>query len=212
VTRLLGFLASFFLLLAAAPATAAVDLFLQIDGIDGESKAKGHEKWIELQSFSWGVSNSGSIVLGGGAGGGKASFQDFHFTKDVDASSPQLFQHVANGKHIADAVLEVVRAGPLAETFLKYTLTDVIVTSFSQSGNGDDLPVDSFSFAYRKLQEDYRMFDRAGKPGPWITASWDLSQGQGPPPVPEPATWAMLVAGLAFVAWRGRRMVGTRAR
>lgn len=204
-------LAAATLLAAAPPAPAAVDLFLQIDGIKGEATEENHKDWIDLLSFAWGVSNSGSVVLGGGAGAGKSDFQDFSFTKVVDASSPPLFQHAANGKHIDEAVLELVKAGPEPSPFLRYTFTEVLVTSFSQSGSGGgDLPVDSFSFAYGKLREDYRFIDpRTGQAGPWITASWDLTEGN-PPPVPEPSTWAMLAAGLAFLAWRGGRTVGLR--
>ena len=81
----------------------AFDAFLKIDGITGESQ--GGE--IRLESFSWGLSNSSSGVIGSAAGGGKASFQDFSFTAQAGKQSPQLFGAAAEGKRINNAVLTV---------------------------------------------------------------------------------------------------------
>ena len=69
----------------------AYDAFLKIDGIDGESKDERHPNEIEVLSFSWGESNSGSAATGGGAGAGKVAMQDFHFTMKLNKASPQLF-------------------------------------------------------------------------------------------------------------------------
>ena len=68
---------------------AASDYFLKIDGIDGESTDDRHKGEIDIQSFSWGVSNSGSMSSGSGGGAGKASFQDIHFTRQLDKASPE---------------------------------------------------------------------------------------------------------------------------
>lgn len=179
------------LLLHAAPAMSAVELFLKIDDIKGESTDFNHRDWIDLLSYSFGASNSGSLVGGGRGGAGNVQLQDFYFTKYVDASSPFLFQGVASGKHYAEAVVEIL--APLGNgggQLVTYTLGDVLVTSFSQSGGGG-IPVDSFSLAFGKLKVDDQII-------------------QVPVPVPEPSTWALLIAGLAFVAWRGHRQVQLR--
>ena len=47
----------------------AVDMFLKIDGIKGESQDKKHKDQIDLMSWSWGASNAGSHSTGGGGGG-----------------------------------------------------------------------------------------------------------------------------------------------
>jgi type VI secretion system secreted protein Hcp len=90
---------------------ASVDYFLKIDGIDGESTQKGHEKEIELMSFSWGESNAGSFAGNMGGGSGKVSMQDFHFTVPINKSSPKLFLACATGEHIKSAVLTCRKAG-----------------------------------------------------------------------------------------------------
>ena len=66
---------------------AAVDYFLKIEGIEGESLQKGHEKQIEIMSFSWGESNTGSFAGNLGGGSGKVSMNDFHFTVPVNSGT-----------------------------------------------------------------------------------------------------------------------------
>lgn len=197
------------LLVYSSPATSAVNLFLDIDDIKGESTDTNHQDWIDILAYSFGVSNAGSPATGGGGGAGKASFQDFHFTKLLDASSPFLFQAVASGKHFMEAQFEVVQASGQnsGEAFLKYKLTDILVTSFSQSSGGD-IPADSFSLAFAKIDMDYRPEKSDGTLGPWIHAGWNLKTAS---PAPEPSTWALLIAGLTFVAWRSRRKAPVRA-
>jgi type VI secretion system secreted protein Hcp len=68
----------------------AVDIFLQLDGVAGESKDKVHSKKIVVLSWSWGMANSGSVHVGGGAGSGKANVQDVSLCKYIDSSSPKL--------------------------------------------------------------------------------------------------------------------------
>ena len=80
----------------------AFDAFLKLDGITGESMVKGHVGEIELDSFSFGLTNPG-----GGDDGGerRAVFQDFHFTSKVGKHSPQLFLACAGGKKITGGLL-----------------------------------------------------------------------------------------------------------
>ena len=89
----------------------AVDVFLKIDGIDGESTARGgHEDWIEIESFSW-VESRPSGGTGQGRRRSSASFSDVSVVKKVDAASPNLYLACASGKHYPTAVLEVRKAG-----------------------------------------------------------------------------------------------------
>ena len=66
------------------------DFLLEIDGIKGETTDNKHEGTIEIESFSWGASNTGSMSAGGGGGAGKVNFQDLHFTTRVNKASPLL--------------------------------------------------------------------------------------------------------------------------
>ena len=113
---------------------AAVDYFLKIDGIQGESKADKHKDEIDIQSFSWGATQSGTFAVGGGGGAGKVSMQDFHFTMPDNKASPALFLACAQGDHIKSAILTCRKAGKEQQEFLKVTMSDILVSSFQTGG------------------------------------------------------------------------------
>jgi type VI secretion system secreted protein Hcp len=106
----------------------AVDMFLKLDGVNGESKDKVHGKEIDVLSWSWGMTNSGSAHYGGGAGSGKAPVQDLTVTKFVDKSSPNLMLSCCNGKHYGSALLTVRKAGGKAIEYIKIKMAEVMIT------------------------------------------------------------------------------------
>src|SRR3954462_2295355 len=127
------------ILLAAWNSPAAMDMFLKLDQIPGESMVKGHEKEIEVLAFSWGMSNPAVISAGGGGiSSGKAQFQELSLTKYADVASPGMMTSAATGKHIATAVLTVMKNNNAAglANYYTITLTDVLVTSVSTGGSG----------------------------------------------------------------------------
>ena len=92
----------------------AVDMFLKLDGIEGESKDAKHAGEIDIESFAWGMAQTGSGHRGTGSGTGKVDVHDITITKVVDKSSPSLMLACANGKHIAKGSITVRRAGESA--------------------------------------------------------------------------------------------------
>ncbi|HYN78560.1 MAG TPA: type VI secretion system tube protein Hcp, partial [Lamprocystis sp. (in: g-proteobacteria)] len=68
----------------------AVDMFLKLEGVTGESQDKTHTGEIDVLAWSWGLSQSGTFHTGGGGGAGKVNVQDLSFTKYIDKSSPNL--------------------------------------------------------------------------------------------------------------------------
>src|SRR5665811_2168576 len=133
---------------------AAVDYFLKIDGIEGESQDKTHPNEIQLQSWSWGEVNQGSMGAGGGGGSGKVAMQDFHFTMGVNKATPMLLIACATGDHIKSAILTCRKAGKDQQEFLKYSFFDVFISSY-QTG-GSDSPMEQCSFNFTKIQVDYK--------------------------------------------------------
>ena len=89
----------------------AVDIFLKIKGIEGESKDASHKGDIDILGFSWSGSQSGTMHGGGGGGSGKVSVQDVSFSKYVDKASPNLIAYLCSGKHVTEATLIVRKAG-----------------------------------------------------------------------------------------------------
>jgi type VI secretion system secreted protein Hcp len=111
---------------------AAVDYFLKIDGIKGESQDKNHKDEIDIVSFSWGMAQQGTASKGGGMGAGKVAVKDIVVVKEVDASSPKLFDACFTGKHIPSAQLTCRKAGGSAIEYWTVKLTDILISSVHQ--------------------------------------------------------------------------------
>ena len=156
---------------------AAVDYFLKIEGIKGESTDRQHKDEIDVMSFSWGLSQSGAGAFGGGAGAGKAQFQDFHFTSNMSKASPKLFLACASGEHIKEATL-TGRKGVAGENggadFLKIKMSDVLVSSYQTGGSNDNVPTDQVSINFAKIEFSYAVQKADGSLDAPITAGWDL--------------------------------------
>jgi len=153
---------------------AAVDYFLKIEGIEGESQDKTHSKEIQLSSWSWGEVNQGSMGAGGGGGSGKVAMQDFHFTMGVNKATPMLLIACATGDHIKSAILTCRKAGKDQQEYLKYSFFDVFISSY-QTG-GSDSPMEQCSFNFAKIQVDYKEQKIDGTLAGALTKWYDLKK------------------------------------
>ena len=154
---------------------AAVDLFLKIDGIQGESKDAKHANEIDVDAFSWGETNVVSHAGGGGGGAGKVAMQDFHFTKRLDKASPVLFLACASGKHFPKAVLSARKAGQGQQDYLVITLSDVVVSGYQVGGaESGEAGVDQTSLAFSRIVFEYRPQKPDGSLAPAVKAGWDV--------------------------------------
>lgn len=158
----------------------ASDFLLEIEGVKGESSDSKHKETIEIDSFSWGLSHSGTHASGGGGGSGKVSFQDVHFTTKVSKASPLLGLRCATGEHIKKAVLFVRKAGKDQQEYYTLTMEDLLVSSY-QSGDaagGDTIPTDQFSLNFAKVKFDYKPQKPDGSLGGAVTFGYDLKQNK----------------------------------
>jgi type VI secretion system secreted protein Hcp len=154
----------------------ASDYLLEIDGIKGESSDSKHKGTIEIESFSWGCSNSGSHAAGGGGGAGKVSFSDISFNTGVNKSSPLLMLACATGQHIKKAVLHVRKQGGDQQEYYTVTMEDLLVSSYNSgdSPGGATAVVDSFSLNFAKIKFEYKPQKPDGTLDAAISAGWDL--------------------------------------
>lgn len=155
---------------------AAVDYFLKIEGIPGESQDQKHKDEINIESWSWGENQSGSSSQGGGSGAGKVQMQDFHFVMKNNKASPKLMLACANGEHISKAVLICRKAGKEQQEFLKYTFSDLLISSYQTGGSGqsDIVPTDQISFNFAKIECEYKPQKKDGTLDSAVTVGWDL--------------------------------------
>ncbi len=158
----------------------AQDIFLKLDGVDGESQDGSHKDEIEVLSWSWDMTQSGAMHSGSGGGAGKAQVGDLQFQHRLDRASPNLMRMCLTGKHIAKAVLTVRKAGGEPLDYLKLTMEDVLVTRVHPSVDGaqSERGQESVSLSFAKVTQEYQVQNQQGGPGGTITAGYDLKRNQ----------------------------------
>ncbi len=134
----------------------AADIFAKLGDIKGESIDDKHKDEIEVLSYSWGVTNAGSMSFGTGGGEGKASFQDLSFTHKIDKASPVLMQTCATGVHLKEATITHRKAGKGQQEYLVIKMNDVIVTGVTHGGTGNDGSSENVTIAFAKVNVEYK--------------------------------------------------------
>jgi type VI secretion system secreted protein Hcp len=157
----------------------AMDMFIKIDDVKGESQDDKHKDEIDVLAWSWGMSQSGTFHAGGGGGSGKVSINDLSFTKYIDKSSPNLMNYCSSGKQYKEAKLTIRKAG--GKTPLEYliiTMKDVIVTSVSTGGSGgEDRLTENVTLNFGALKLDYQQQKPDGsKEGGPVKYGWDIAK------------------------------------
>ena len=154
----------------------ASDIFAKIGDIKGESNDDKHKDEIDVLSFSWGVTQTGTMAHGSGGGECKAQFNDFNFTSNVSKASPLLFLSCATGEHIKEATITVRKAGKGQQEYLILKMTDVLISSYQTGGSGqsESVPNDQVSMAFAKIEFTYKPQKADGSLDAGITTGWDL--------------------------------------
>ena len=166
-----------------------LDIFLKLDGIEGESTARGHEKEIVVLSYEQGIDTPIIQQGGGGGGAGRPTFSGVRLRKAVDAASIPLLLACASGTHIKDARFTFQRPGQTPFDFYKVSLEDVLVTRVSQrAGTGPQYPLsfeeldagadsvgflDDVTLEYGRIRWEYQTVGPDGRPGAPVTGGWD---------------------------------------
>lgn len=133
------------------------NIFLKLTDVEAESQDSSHGGEIEVQSWSWGLSQSGTMSSGGGGGSPQMHVQDLSFTKFVDKASPTLQKFCANGKHVDEGVLTIRKAGETPQEFMIITMNDLIVSSGQTGGSGNDSQmIESYSLNFAKVKVEYK--------------------------------------------------------
>jgi type VI secretion system secreted protein Hcp len=166
-----------------------LDIFVKLDGIDGESTVRGHENDTVALSYEQGIDHPAPPLAGGGAATGRPTFSGVRFRKPVDKGSIPLLLASAGGTHIREARFTFRRAGTGLD-FYKVILGDVLVTHMVQrAGVGEQYPLafdtlisgadsagflDEVTLSYAKIQWEYQPVSPTGAPAPVVKGGWDL--------------------------------------
>jgi type VI secretion system secreted protein Hcp len=143
----------------------AIEYFLKLDGIQGESLSAKHTNEIEVLSWSWGAQNGVDPAHGSGHSTGKVRLSELTIQKPVDKSSAKLLGLSWTGKVITNGVLTCCKSTGDSNPadFLTIKLEQIYVTSFQDGGGtGDATGSESLSFAYGKMTYDYKIQGKDG--------------------------------------------------
>jgi type VI secretion system secreted protein Hcp len=138
----------------------ATNMYLKLDKIEGEATAAEHDKEIEILSWSHGFSQpTSSVRASSGATVEKANHSDISITKYLDSSTDDILKMCWTGKQIKTGVITCLRSDGATDnkyvTYLKIELDEIIISNYSISGGGGDLPVENISLNYGKIKYTY---------------------------------------------------------
>ena len=157
----------------------AIDMFLKVDGVTGESKDSNHTGWTDITSFNWGANQPGNMSVGGGGGAGKVNFADLSVNALIDKSTTAILKNCASGKHISKIELSVCKAGGTQIEYARITLEDVLVSKIDYTGaaNGDTLTV-NYAFQAAKVKQQYWEQSSSGGKGAESSAGWNIKENK----------------------------------
>ena len=157
----------------------AIDVYLQIEGIKGESADSAHQGWIELTSAQWGVlqPKSATASTGGGHTAERCEHQSVSITKLADLSSPIFMQTCSSGRTLPKAKLEFMRADSEGNPVKYYEveLENVLIGSVDQAVHEGSILHDTIGLKFSRVRWKYTQQKIGGGVGGNTAGGWDLA-------------------------------------
>lgn len=156
----------------------AVDMYLKLEGIEGDSVGTGHENEIDVLSWSVGAKQTGSTQIATGGGTGIVEVRDMVIQKRTDKATPTLFQLCCNGTEILKATLTVRKVGgeePLP--YLKLEMGEIIISGFDSGAEGitSDIILETIKLNFAKLRVTYTPQVKGGAGGAELFKGWNIA-------------------------------------
>ena len=152
------------------------DIFLKMDGIEGESQDLKHKGEMQVLTLLKEVKSAD--VRGPGA---TSTWNDAVFTMRIDKSAPKLMLACASGEKFPKALVTMRKAGRGQQEFLKITFSDAIVSRFRMRGANEEntLPYVEFALNFAQVEEEYRAQKEDGSLSGAMKYSFSVSAGRG---------------------------------
>lgn len=157
----------------------SIDLFLKIEGIEGEAKDANHKGWITLSGFNWGASQPGNMQTGGGGGAGKVTWRDLTANALIDRSTPAILRYLSSGRHINKVEISACKAGDPQIEYMRITLEEVLLTNLTYNGtSGNEQVGMTYSFQAARVRQQYWEQTEKGGRGAEIAAGWNIKENK----------------------------------
>ncbi len=153
-----------------------MSIFMQIKGVKGNVTTKGYEGWIQLRSFDNGVKRNITSQVGRVTDreGAKPSFQEIEVTKNIDLSTPALYQDACEGTSIPVVEIHVCSTGAELSPYAKYKLNNVVISRYNEVVLGEEHPFEIIGLNFTKIEKTYISRDSQNKPQSPVTFGYDL--------------------------------------
>lgn len=157
----------------------ALDMFMRIEGVNGESKDSNHKNWTDIQSFKWGAEQPGSMSTGGGGGAGKVNFDDLIVVAAIDKAAPTVLKNCAVGQHLSKVEISVCKAGGAQVEYSRTTLEDVLITAvkFVGTQENESLMME-YSFQAAKVKNQYWEQNDKGSKGAEVQMAFNVKENR----------------------------------
>lgn len=158
------------------------DSYMQIDGLKGDATDSAHKDWIEIHSFNHTITQPASATAASSGGGtyARAQHGDFEITKEIDLSSPKLYEMCSSGKAIKKIVIDLMRAsGDAPVKYMSIELDEAVISRVTATGNTGAAPMEMVAFNYGVIKWTYTAQKRAdGSKGGNVTGGWSLVENK----------------------------------
>jgi type VI secretion system secreted protein Hcp len=155
---------------------AVVDMFLKLDGVDGESQDKDHKNEIDIQGFK--LSSKSPRDASTGQATGKVRFTNLTIRSNIEKGTAKLFDKLTKNEKISSAVLVCRKAGKEQFTYFKITLTDCFLARVEVGAGGGDgsslIPPCEFDIEFGKIEIESKEQVSTGPTSGPVKSIYDL--------------------------------------
>lgn len=139
-------------------------IHLDIKTIEGDGQTTGFEKQIDCTSFSFGASNTADANTSDGLTRSASNVQQISLASRVGKQSLNLMKAAVISQHIDTAVLHFTKtaADNKVVEWMKITMTNAVVSSYSVSSTEDDMGYESTTLAFESFKAEYFLIDVKG--------------------------------------------------
>ncbi|CAM2065647.1 Type VI secretion system tube protein Hcp [Sulfidibacter corallicola] len=156
------------------------NIFMTLQGIEGDTLTKGYEKHVGVSSFSHGLSMNAFCIPGKeGRTQGYVHHNDVSISKVMDNTSVKIQEKCCQADPIPEVTIKICREkGSNLIPIITYTLHDVLISSYSVSAGAGGNPMENLTLNYSTIKWEYKDQRETGLPQGQMAAGWDIRENK----------------------------------
>ena len=157
-----------------------MSIFLNYEGIKGESSDSGHKDWIDVKSWQWGTERNitSATSTQGDRESSNAVVRDLRISKYMDSASPKIFLEscCGTGKTVKLHLTKTGK-GSGADVFMEYTLKNALISFYDVRGSEYDThrPIEEIHISFVDLEVKYTPYNEDGNAEAAIAVGFDTA-------------------------------------